>query len=69
MAGQQHKSKKDLERESRELALTERRVYLGQSVFLTLATAISPFLGAHWTVQAGTGAGAALSALTGRLKP
>jgi hypothetical protein len=69
MAGQKHKSKKALERESRELALTERRVYLSLSVLLTLATAISPFLRVHWTVPAGTGIGAALSALTGRLKP
>jgi hypothetical protein len=68
MAGQKHKSKKELKRESRELALTERRVYLRLSVPLTLATATSPFLGMHWTVPAGTGLGAAASAVTGRLK-
>jgi hypothetical protein len=69
MAGQQNKSKKDLKRESRELELTERRVYLRLSVVLTLTTAISPVLGAHWTVPAGTGIGAGLTALTSRLKP
>lgn len=67
MAGPQHKSKKELERESRELELTERRVYLSLSVVLTLTTAISPFIGAHWTVPASTGVGAGLTALRGRL--
>ncbi|MGO9763604.1 MAG: hypothetical protein ACLP1Q_20320 [Solirubrobacteraceae bacterium] len=73
MAGQQHKSKKELERESRELELTERRVRLALSVIpalttliLTLATVISPFLGAHWMVPTGTSIGAGLTALGGR---
>lgn len=68
MAGQQHKSKKDLKREARELELTERRAYLRLSVLLTLATTVSPFLGAHWTVPAGSGVDAGLTALGGRLK-
>ncbi len=67
MAAQQHKTRKELERESLELELTERRVYLCTSVVLTLATFVSPLLGAHWTVPAGAGAGAGLSALRGRL--
>jgi hypothetical protein len=52
MAGQQHKTKKDLKRESRELELTERRIYLSLAVFLTLTTAVNSFLGTHWTVPA-----------------
>lgn len=68
MAGQQHKTKKELKRESRELELTERRVYLGLAVLLTLTTAVSSFLGAHWTVPAGAGLGAGLTALRGRSK-
>ena len=69
MAGRRHKTKKDLKRESRELDLTERRVYLGLAVFLSLKTAVSSFLGAHWTVPAGAGLGAAITALRGRSKP
>jgi hypothetical protein len=69
MAGQQHKTKKDLKREARELALTERRVYLELAVFLTLTAAVSSFLGAHWTVPACAGLGAGLTALRGRSKP
>lgn len=67
MAGQQHRTKKELRRKSRELELTERRVYLSLSVVLTLATVVSPFLGAHWAVPAGSGVGAGLAALRGRL--
>lgn len=68
MAGRQHKSKKELERESLELDLTERRVFLGLSVTLTLTTVVTPFLGLHWTVPTGAGIGAGLSAMSGRLK-
>jgi hypothetical protein len=66
MVGRQHKSKKELKRESRELELTERRVFLGLSVMLTLTTVISPLLGVHWAVPAGAGIGAGLSAARGR---
>ncbi len=66
MAGRQHKSKKELKRESRELELTERRIFLGLSVILTLTTVVSPFLGMHWAVPAGAGIGAGLSAVRGR---
>jgi hypothetical protein len=66
MAGRQHKSNKELKRESRELELTERRVFLGLSVILALTTVVSPLFGAHWTVPAGAGIGAGLSAARGR---
>jgi hypothetical protein len=66
MAGRQHKSKKELQRESRELELTERRVFLGLSVTLTVTTVVGPFFGMHWAVPAGAGIGAGLSAVRGR---
>jgi hypothetical protein len=68
MSDPPHKSKKDLKRESLELALTERRWFLFLAVVLTLATAVGPFVGAHWPVPTGTGVGALLSALAGHIR-
>ena len=68
MASKPHKTKKELQRESMELALTERRCFLRVTMVLSLSTALSSVLGAHWTLPAGTGIGAALSALSGYLR-
>jgi hypothetical protein len=65
MSRQQHKSKKDLMRESEELALTERRVFLVLSVALALASVLSPVFGVHGAFPMTTGLGAALSMLSG----
>ncbi len=62
------RTKAELQRRSEELALIERMVLLGLTVLLALITAVSPFLGAHWTVSAGSGVGAGLSALGGHLR-
>jgi hypothetical protein len=73
MAGQPYKSKKSLKRESRELALTERRFALGReacflvlTVALIVTTIISAWHGAPWPVPGSTGALASLSAFNSR---
>lgn len=68
MAGRQHKSKKELKRESRELALTERRVLLCLAVVLAIAALVSQIFGLHGSFPATTGLGAGLSGLAGRLR-
>jgi Na+/proline symporter len=68
MAGQPHKSKKEIKRQSQEFALTERRVLLFVTVMLALATLISPFLGLHGGYPTATGVGAGLSAVSGRFR-
>jgi hypothetical protein len=68
MSGKPKRTKKELQRKSEELALVERRVLLGLTVILALVSAVSPFLGTHWMVSAGSGVAAGLSALGGRLR-
>jgi hypothetical protein len=70
MSSKPYKSKQDLERESLELALTERRFALGReacflvlTVTLILTTIISAWHGAPWPVPGSTGALASLSVL------
>ncbi len=62
------KTKKELKRQSEELALTERRVFLVLAVVLALASVISPFLGVHGPFPTTTGVGAGLSVLGGYLR-
>jgi hypothetical protein len=69
--GRQHKTKEEIRHETEELALLERKLILLErivrfplTVSLALVSAVSPFLGAHWTVPAGSAmATAVLSAL------
>jgi hypothetical protein len=68
MARPPRKSKKDLKRESLQLALTERRVFLFLTVVFALTTAISPLLGAHWPLPTGAGFGATLSGIGSYLR-
>jgi hypothetical protein len=68
MSSKPYKSKKDLQRESLELTLTERRVFLFLTVVFALTTVVSPLLGVHGPLQATTGVGAGLSALVGHLR-
>jgi hypothetical protein len=70
MSSTPYKSKEDLERESLELALTERRFALGReacflvlTVALIVTTIISVWHGAPWPVPGSTGALASLSVL------
>lgn len=62
------KTKKELKRESLELALTERRVFLALAVVLTLTSVVSALFGAHGPLPTTTGVGAGLSALGGYLR-
>jgi hypothetical protein len=66
MFGEPKWTRDQLSRKSEELALVERMVLLGLTVLLALAAAISPFVGVHWTVSAGSGVAAGLSALGAR---
>ena len=68
MSGKPKRTKKELRRRAEELALREREVLLGLTVLLALASVITPFLGVHWTVPAGSSIGAGLSALSARLR-
>jgi hypothetical protein len=68
MSGSPYKSKKHLKRKSMELALTERRWFLFLSVVLSLTAAVSPFMGAHWPLPAGSGIGAAAAACASHLR-
>ncbi|HTD07827.1 MAG TPA: hypothetical protein VK680_02955 [Solirubrobacteraceae bacterium] len=69
--GRQPKTKEEIRQASEELALLERKLTLLErivrfplTVLLALVSAVSPLLGAHWTVPAGSAvATAALSAL------
>ncbi len=56
------KTKQQLECESLELWLLERRVRLVLAGLLGLASTIEPFIGVYWPVSAGTVAVAVLSA-------
>jgi len=70
MAGQAKKpkkSKKQLERESLQLSLTERRVRLGLTVVVSLSGVVGLWL-SHWTVAVGSALAAGASALGGRLR-
>jgi hypothetical protein len=61
-------TKKELKRKSKELALTERRVFLSLAVVLTAASVAGPFFGVHGPFPVTSGLGAGLSALGGYLR-
>jgi hypothetical protein len=73
MSSKPYKSKQDLQRESLELTLTERRFALGReacflilTVALIVTTIISAWHGAPWPVPGSTGILASLSAFNSR---
>jgi hypothetical protein len=68
MFGKPPRTKKELRRQSEELGLLERMVLLALTVVLAVVSVVSPLCGAHWTVPAGSGVGAGLSALGARLR-
>lgn len=59
--GGQRRTKEEIRHETEEIALLEHKLRLLErivrfplTVSLALASAVSPFLGAHWTVPAGS---------------
>jgi hypothetical protein len=71
LSGRQHKTREEIRHAAEELALLERKLMLLEriirfplTVLFALVSAVSPFLGARWTVPAGSAAATAvLSAL------
>jgi hypothetical protein len=71
LSDRQHKTEEEIRHASEELALLERKLMLLEritrfplTVLFALVSAVSPLLGAHWTVPAGSAAATAvLSAL------
>jgi hypothetical protein len=71
LSGRQHKTREEIRHASEELALVERKFKLLErmvrfplTVCFALVSAVSPLLGAHWTVPASSAvATAVLSAL------